>query len=118
MDVALADCLNLQDGTRTDLKVCVMSATLEVAGLVDYLEPCRMIEAGGQTFAVEIEYQTTKKSQKHHSGYGATQEEPVWEKCGRAFTEISAKYGVANSPTLANGNIVVQVHICAPNQQP
>lgn len=91
MDVALADCLNLQEGTRPDLKVCVMSATLEVAGLNDYLSPCRMVEAGGRTFPVEIEYQLAKKSQKH-SRYGV-QEEPVWEKCSRAFSDVLAKHG-------------------------
>jgi len=55
MDVALADCLNLQDSERPELKVVVMSATLEVAGLKDYLSPCRQIEAGGRAYPVEIE---------------------------------------------------------------
>ena len=37
VDVALARCLDLQDGPRPDLRVVVMSATLETAGLAEYL---------------------------------------------------------------------------------
>ncbi len=61
-DVALARCLNLQDGTkakRPDLKVVVMSATLEVAGLKDYLEPCEVLEAEGRAFSVEVVYRAS-----------------------------------------------------------
>jgi len=47
MDVGLADCLNLQESARADLSVVVMSATLEVEGLGEYLQPCKRIEAGG-----------------------------------------------------------------------
>lgn len=55
-DVALARCLDLQDGARPDLKLIVMSATLEVAGLQDYLEPCDILEAQGRAYPVEISY--------------------------------------------------------------
>jgi len=55
-DVALARCLDLQDGLRPGLKVVVMSATLEVAGLKDYLEPCDVLEADGRAFPVEVVY--------------------------------------------------------------
>lgn len=55
-DVALARCMNLQDGKRPDLKLVVMSATLEVQGLQGYLEPCVMLEAEGRMFPVEVIY--------------------------------------------------------------
>ena len=55
-DVALARCLDLRDGERSDLKLVVMSATLEVQGLQNYLEPCATLEAGGRMFPVEISY--------------------------------------------------------------
>ncbi len=56
-DVALARCLDLQDaadGGRPDLKVVVMSATLEVAGLKEYLEPCVVLEAEGRAYPVDV----------------------------------------------------------------
>ena len=39
VDIALARCLNLQDGSRPELRVVVMSATLETAGLAGFMEP-------------------------------------------------------------------------------
>jgi ATP-dependent helicase HrpB len=39
VDIALSRCLDLQDGARPDLRVVVMSATLETAGLRGFLAP-------------------------------------------------------------------------------
>jgi len=60
-DVALARCLDLQDGERPDLKVVVMSATLETGGLREYLHPCEVLEAEGRMFPVEIKYQAVSQ---------------------------------------------------------
>ena len=86
IDIALADCLNLQEGHRPDLKVCVMSATLEVAGLEEYLDPCRLISAGGRSYPVDVSYQHALAKTKTSSRYGNA-EEPLWDKCVRAVTE-------------------------------
>ncbi|MBK1830640.1 ATP-dependent helicase HrpB [Verrucomicrobiaceae bacterium R5-34] len=56
-DVALARCLDLQESSREDLKLVVMSATLETGGLREYLQPCEVLEADGRVFPVEIKYQ-------------------------------------------------------------
>ena len=55
-DLSLARVLDLQETVRPDLRVVVMSATLETGGLRDYLEPCELVEAGGRLFPVEIEH--------------------------------------------------------------
>ncbi|MCH7225972.1 DEAD/DEAH box helicase, partial [Haloferula sp. A504] len=66
MDVALGRCLDLQEGSRPDLRVVVMSATLETQGLGDFLEarsgPGRLtlLEAGGRTYPVEVHYRAAK----------------------------------------------------------
>ena len=86
MDIALADCLELQENHRPDLKVCVMSATLEVAGLEEYLAPCKKIEAGGRSYPVDVSYQHALQKSKTSNRYG-NNEEPVWEKCVRAVVE-------------------------------
>jgi len=59
-DVALAKCLDLQEGEREDLKIVVMSATLEVAGLRDYLEPCAVLEAEGRAYPVDVSYRAAR----------------------------------------------------------
>ena len=79
VDVALARCLDLQDSTRPDLRVVVMSATLETAGLADFLAPAVMLEAGGRTYPVEIFYRP-EKAPTHDRRGGPPREIPIWER--------------------------------------
>jgi ATP-dependent helicase HrpB len=79
VDVSLARCLDLQDGTRPDLRVAVMSATLETAGLADFLTPVVSLEAGGRTYPVDILYRPDKPPTNDRRG-GPPREIPIWEK--------------------------------------
>jgi len=79
VDVALARCLNLQESHRPDLRVVVMSATLETAGLADFLAPAVQLEAGGRTHPVEILHRPHRAPQNDRRG-GPPRETPVWEK--------------------------------------
>ncbi|MGB2428871.1 MAG: ATP-dependent helicase HrpB [Akkermansiaceae bacterium] len=84
-DVALARCLDLQDGSRPDLKIIVMSATLEVVGLQDYLEPCDVLEAKGRSYPVEITYRGAGPPP-----LGGRQELRLWERAAEAVRECIA----------------------------
>lgn len=55
-DITLARALDLQATRRPDLKLVVMSATLDTAGLERYLAPCATLQSEGRTFPVEIRY--------------------------------------------------------------
>lgn len=55
-DVSLAMALHLQNTVRPDLKIVVMSATLELEDLEKYLSPCCVVKSEGKTYPVEIEY--------------------------------------------------------------
>ncbi len=55
-DITLARALDLQEKRRPDLKLVVMSATLETGVLEKYLAPCRTLTSAGRTFPVEMEY--------------------------------------------------------------
>ncbi len=79
VDVSLARCLDLQDGPRPDLRVVVMSATLETAGLADFLTPVVSLEAGGRTYPVDIFYRPDKPPANDRRG-GPPREIPIWEK--------------------------------------
>lgn len=74
-DITLTRCLHLQQ-TRPDLKIIVMSATLETAPLRDYLAPCRELKSEGRMFPVEISYAAKKIDFEH---------KPVWEAAADAF---------------------------------
>jgi ATP-dependent helicase HrpB len=55
-DVALALAKQLQRTTRPDLKVGVMSATLDAEPVAAYLDDCPILVSGGQSFPVDVHY--------------------------------------------------------------
>ena len=55
-DITLACALQLQEKTRPDLIILVMSATLDVAAVEKYLHPCAVLSSEGRTYPVTIEY--------------------------------------------------------------
>ena len=57
-DISLAQALALQATRRPDLKIIVMSATLDTSALAEYLQPCVVLHSGGRTHPVEIGYLT------------------------------------------------------------
>ncbi|MEO8045174.1 MAG: ATP-dependent RNA helicase [Spartobacteria bacterium] len=57
-DITLARTLQLQETTRPDLKLVVMSATLESDKLEKYLAPCPILTSSGRMHPVAIEYLT------------------------------------------------------------
>jgi len=109
VDIALARCLNLQEQQRPDLKVIVMSATLDTGPLADYLAvntttgrdrpevgPClRQLEAGGRTYPVDIVHVSDKVSTQDRSG-GRPNETPIWEKITKACRQAMAHEDVGN----------------------
>jgi ATP-dependent helicase HrpB len=80
-DISLARALDLQALHRPDLRLVVMSATLDSAALEKYLAPCQVLTSSGRTFPVGIEYL-----------YRSLGDQPVWEAASaaveRAMTEV------------------------------
>jgi ATP-dependent helicase HrpB len=67
-DITLARALQIQESTRSDLIILVVSATLDVATIEKYLHPCVVLSSAGRTYPVAIEY--LSKPADHT---------PVWE---------------------------------------
>lgn len=55
-DLALARARQIQQTVRPDLKIIVMSATLETGLLSEYLKPVEVLESPGKMFPVSLEY--------------------------------------------------------------
>ena len=83
-DLALGRVLALQE-ERADLRVGVMSATLELAGLEDYLAPCELLESEGRRFPVEISY--AGASERKRNRFGRMEEEVLWERVGKVLRD-------------------------------
>lgn len=63
-DTALAFCLEIQDALRDDLKLVVMSATLDQRALCQLLPEAQYIESNGRSFPVEFRYQPLKTNER------------------------------------------------------
>ena len=88
-DISLARALQIQQSTRPDLKVIVMSATLDAALLKNYLAPCAVLTSQGRTFPVQIEYLPKSVDFEH---------DPVWSVAARECERVAAR---------ASGDILV-----------
>jgi len=75
-DVALAVCKQLQQTSRPDLRLIIMSATLEARPVAAYLGHCPILESQGRSFPVEIHFQT----------WG--DDSPVWERAAQQTVDI------------------------------
>src|SRR5688572_429181 len=83
-DISLARAVQIQQSTRPDLKIIVMSATLDAGALKSYLAPCEVLVSQGRSFPVRIEYLTKAVNFEH---------EPVWEVAARECERVAAKEG-------------------------
>ncbi len=81
-DISLARALQIQQSTRPDLKIVVMSATLDAALLKNYLAPCEVLTSQGRTFPVQIEYLPKAVDFEH---------DPVWVVATRECERIAAQ---------------------------
>lgn len=73
-DVTLGRALQIQKAERPDLKIIVMSATLDIAGLENYLSPCKVITSVGRQYPVKTVY-LDRPADTHKT--------PVWDLCVR-----------------------------------
>src|SRR3989454_2066743 len=55
-DITLARALDIQERSRRDLLIIVMSATLDAGALEKYLRPCVVLASEGRTYPVRIQY--------------------------------------------------------------
>ena len=81
-DISLARARQIQQSQRPDLKLVVMSATLDAALLKNYLAPCEVLTSQGRTFPVEIEYLPKSVDFEH---------DPVWAVAARECERIAAQ---------------------------
>lgn len=81
-DISLARALQIQRSRRPDVKIIVMSATLDAALLRDYLAPCEVLTSEGRTFPVAIEYLAKTVNFEH---------DPVWAVAARECERIAAR---------------------------
>jgi ATP-dependent helicase HrpB len=79
-DFSLALCIEVQQALRDDLRLLVMSATLDVAALRELLPAAKLLESQGKSYPVEIVYQADNSSSH------------VFEKISRLVIQVFAEH--------------------------
>jgi ATP-dependent helicase HrpB len=81
-DITLARALHLQQSSRPDLKLVVMSATLESEKLKEYLAPAPGLKSSGRMHPVAIEYLTKPVRSENY---------PVWDLAADELERLSSQ---------------------------
>jgi ATP-dependent helicase HrpB len=81
-DISLARALQIQRTTRPDLRILVMSATLDAGLLRSYLAPCEVLVSQGRSFPVDVEYLPRPVD---------FDSEPVWDVAARECERIAPR---------------------------
>jgi ATP-dependent helicase HrpB len=80
-DISLARALQIQQSVRPDLKIIVMSATLDAGALKTYLAPCDVLVSQGRSYPVRIEYLPKTVN---------FEQDPVWDVAARECERVAA----------------------------
>jgi ATP-dependent helicase HrpB len=76
-DITLARALDIQEQSRPDLLLIVMSATLDAGALEKYMAPVAFISSAGRTFPVSVDYLPKRIG---------TNGPPIWDLAADAFS--------------------------------
>ena len=102
-DITLARALDVQESSRPDLRIGVMSATLDADLLAQYLKP-RVLTSAGRTFPVEIKYATDPSY---------TDKRPIWEQAADAFSRYVRSGGDGDVLVFMPGGFEISQTIAA-----
>ena len=81
-DISLARALQIQATSRPDLKIVVMSATLDAGVLRTYLAPCEVVTSQGRSYPVAVEYLPKPVN---------FEQQPVWDVAAAECERIAAR---------------------------
>ncbi|MDP6860071.1 MAG: ATP-dependent helicase HrpB [Verrucomicrobiales bacterium] len=82
-DVMLALAIRLQETTRKDLKIIVMSATLDSQKIAEYLDSCSVVRSEGRAYPVDVVH-LNRNSVK----------EPLWDSIVNVFKKEIIKKNI------------------------
>ncbi|HTJ00892.1 MAG TPA: helicase-related protein, partial [Dongiaceae bacterium] len=119
-DITLARALDIQEQSRPDLIIIVMSATLDAGTLEDYLSqagerpvhpapPCAVLASQGRTFPVDIHYLP------HRLGANPP---PPWELAANAFSDFVRSGGTGDVLVFMPGGFEISQTLTAIRNTP
>lgn len=98
-DLGIAMARQLQESERPDLSIVVMSATLDVDALADYLQPCVALKAEGRTYPITMSYSAAAAK---------VAEAPVWDAVAHHFTRLANEHPEGDMLVFMPGSYEIQ----------
>ncbi len=110
-DLGLALCLDIQEGLRDDLRLLVMSATLDVAAVTAMLGACRSIHAEGRVFPVETRWNSAPELRDLPAAAARTVLKLLHEEPGSILVFLPGAGEINNAAGILHGRVADDVII-------
>lgn len=111
-DLALALLLDVQQGLRDDLKLLIMSATLDNARLAQLLPQAPAVVSAGRSFPVERQYQPLASHQRLEDGVAAAVKRLLSEQTGSLLLFLPGVAEINRVLERLNGEVAADTELC------
>ncbi|RBQ35854.1 ATP-dependent helicase HrpB [Rahnella aquatilis] len=111
-DLALALLLDVQNALRDDLKILIMSATLDNLRLSSLLPDAPVIESAGRSFPVERQYLSLATHERLDEGVARVVSRLMGENHGSMLLFLPGVSEITRVQNLLNGRLAEDVDLC------
>ncbi|WP_308738026.1 ATP-dependent helicase HrpB [Serratia liquefaciens] len=111
-DLALALLLDVQQGLRDDLKLLIMSATLDNARLAQLLPQAPAVVSAGRSFPVERQYQPLASHQRLEDGVATAVKRLLSEQTGSLLLFLPGVAEINRVLERLNGEVAADTELC------
>ncbi|MNG65422.1 ATP-dependent RNA helicase HrpB [compost metagenome] len=111
-DLALALLLDVQQGLREDLKLLIMSATLDNARMTQLLPQAPVVVSEGRSFPVERQYQPLASHQRLEDGVAAAVKRLLSEQGGSLLLFLPGVAEINRVLERLNGEVAADTDLC------
>ncbi len=111
-DFGLALALDVQGALRPDLKILVMSATLDGARVAELLDNAPVVESEGRSFPVEIRYQERKTDERIEDAMARTIRTVLADEQGSLLCFLPGQGEIERTVCALEGRVGEHVMLC------
>ncbi len=111
-DFGLALALDVQGALRPDLKILVMSATLDGGRVAELLEGAPVVESEGRSFPVEIRYQERKTDERIEDAMARTIRTVLADEQGSLLCFLPGQGEIERTVRALEGRVGEHVMLC------
>lgn len=110
-DFSLALCLDSQQALRSDLRLLIMSATLDVGPIASLIPAANVIESAGQSYPVTCHYFPTPSSKNLENHVFSVILEVISKHIGDVLVFLPGAREISQVASLCNAKLPSNVHV-------